>query len=184
MDESKNILLNYSLKKYLTKDIVIDPLISKDYQSEVLFKYLRNTLYYDLKSEFEFKIYLYSDNEYKLSLDDIKNIIKKIYKLTDSEISFLENLIQEKGIFANINSRWNNYHNFLWFKNINPKCYNHGSVLYTLVEFEIDIDLMIEILKLRNTVIFLQRVFVDRLYNPKYGKFTKKDYLNKMIKFS
>jgi hypothetical protein len=183
MDESRNILLNYSLKKYLTKDIDIDPIISKTYQCEVLSKYLKNILCYDLKHEFEFKMHLYSGNEYKLNIDDIRNIIKDIYKLTDCDIIFFENLIKERGIFA-LNTGWNDNRNFLWFKNINPKFYNHGFVLYTVIEFEINIDLMIELLKMRNAIIYLQRKFIDKLYNPKYGKFTKKPYLDKLIKFS
>lgn len=98
MDESRNILLNYSIKKYLTKDINIDYDISKKYQCEIMFKYLKNIIYYNLTSKFEFKMYRYSNNEYKLNIVDIKDTIKNIYKLTDFEIIFFENLIQEKGI--------------------------------------------------------------------------------------
>lgn len=183
MDESRDILLNYSLKKYLTKDVDIDHNISKNYQCEIVFKYLKNIIYYNLTSNFELKMYRYSDNEYKLNILDIKDIIKNVYKLTDLEIIFFEDLIKERRIFTP-GTGWNRDENFLWFKNIVLKFYNYGSTVYTNIEFEINIDLMIELLKMRNLVIYLQRKYIDKLYNPKYGKFIKKDYLDKVIKFT
>jgi hypothetical protein len=183
MDEPRDILLNYSIKKYFTKDIDIDYDISKKYQCEIMFKYLKNIIYYNLTSKFEFKMYRYSNNEYKLNIVDIKDAIKNIYKLTDFEIIFFENLIQEKGIFFPDTS-WHKNENYLWFKNISLKFYEYGSTLYTCIEFELNIDLMIELLKMRNIVIRLQRKYIDKLYNPKYGKFIKRDYLGKIIKFT
>jgi hypothetical protein len=185
MEESKNIIYNLSLQNYLKHTIKIDNNISKSYQMEILSKVLHKELTFDLKSEFSFKIHMYSPDEYKTTINDIKNVLKKIYKLNDSDIKFFKEILENRGIYET-NTSWSGSHpkiaNFLWFELIEIENYDFSDS-YTKLSFKINIDLMIELLKYRNFVIYIQRKFVDKLYKPPNGVFCQKGYteINKLL---
>lgn len=184
MDSSRDILYNLSLRRYLTRDLAIDNKISKDYQEEIIYKYLYNKIYYELTSKFDIKIQLYSNDEYKIKVDDIKIIINKIFNLTKGDISILSEICPN-----NVeNYSWDKKESYLWFTNISTRFCGSGSrsTKFLEIEFEINIELMESLLKYRNAVIKIQRNWVKKLYNPKTGIYTKNEYvvnlLNKKIK--
>lgn len=185
MEESKNIIYNLSLQNYLKHTIKIDNNISKSYQMEILSKVLHKELTFDLKSEFSFKIHMYSSDEYKTTIDDIKNVFKKIYKLNDSDIKFFKEMLENRDIYET-NTSWSGNHpkiaNFLWFELIEIENYNFSDY-YTKFSFKINTNLMIELLKYRNFVIYIQRKFVDKLYKPPNGVFCQKGYaeINRLV---
>ena len=188
MEESKNILYNLSLQNYLKYNIKIDNTISKNYQIEILSKILHKELTFDLKSEFSFKIHLYSPDEYKTTINDIKNVIKKIYKLNDSDIKFFKEMIKDLYYTEEDDNRnsWTKHpkiSDFLWFELIEIENYNFSDTYCLKLSFKIDIDLMIKLLTYRNLVIYIQRKFVDKLYKPPNGVFCQKGYaeINKLI---
>jgi hypothetical protein len=181
MEESKNILYNLSLQNYLKHTIKIDNKISKSYQMEILSKILHKELTFNLKSEFSFNIHMYSRDEYKTTIDDIKNVIKKIYKLKDFDINFFKEMI--KNLYNieeddNSNISWSHHPkilNFLWFELIEIENYNFTES-YLKLSFKINIDLMIKLFKYRNLVIYIQRKYVDKLYKPPNGILCQKGY--------
>jgi hypothetical protein len=173
---SKDILYNYSLRNYLNKnDVCIDKTITKDYQYEICYKKLKYHICYNLSPSFEIKVNLNAQNEYVLELDDIKLIIQKVYDFNDSEIDVLETYSQK--VESHLDG-WSAYPQtkFLWFKLIKISYYN-GTVSYDpyyKLDFEIDIDTMTKLLKFRNFIIYTQRKFHNKLYNPINGIFMKR----------
>ncbi len=170
MEEAKNILYHFLLNNYLDKmknSIIIDENISKKYQMEILYKKLRSIVLYNVKKNFEIEIRHHTVNEYNITMDDIKKCIQKCFMLKDYEIEFIKNTKMCK------------YNDFIWFKYINIS-YFDGSNKYdpsTTIIFNMDIDAMIKILRYRNSIINIQRNFLNRLYTPPNGIFLKKEYL-------
>lgn len=171
---SKEILYNYNLRNYLDKNkVCIDEIITKNYQYEICYKKLKHNIIYNLTDSFDIKIYLNCQNEYILNLDDITNIIKRIYNFDDSEIDVMEEYIQKQEL-----DNWSSYpqKRFLWFKLIRIIHYVGSTACdpFYKIEFKIDIDIMSRLLKFRNYLIYFQRNYKNRLYNPDNGIFVQR----------